>query len=163
MTSSFYIRLNFVCTELKWKLKLRQFVHTKNRKRDMFKNMKYSVHSDYCRTSHLKQTWCNQVMMPGEAVTFDLHEHEAFIRHCAVVGALFCEVDAAQTHTAEVLLAGQTCQSCLGVLRGSARWKVTKATWVISELVDNLHPNHQIFYVSHTKYQKLAVFKFTCP
>lgn len=55
-------------------------------------------------------------MMLGTAVTFDLHEHEALIWHCAVVGALLCEADAAQTHTAEVLLAGQTCQSCLGVL-----------------------------------------------
>lgn len=56
------------------------------------------------------------------ALTFDLHQHEVLIRHGAVVGHLLCDVDAAQTHAAEVFFAGQTCQSGLRVLGGLSHW-----------------------------------------
>lgn len=55
--------------------------------------------------------------------TFDLHQHEVLVGHGTVVGHLLRDVDAAQTHAAEVLFTGQTCQSSVGVLRGFIYWK----------------------------------------
>lgn len=45
-------------------------------------------------------------------LTFDLQKHELLVRHGAVVGRLLRLADAAQAHAAEVLLTGQTGQSC---------------------------------------------------
>lgn len=50
--------------------------------------------------------------------TFDLHEHERLVGHGTVVGHLLRDTDTAQADIAEALLAGQACQSRLGVAGG---------------------------------------------
>lgn len=62
--------------------------------------------------------------------TFDLHQHEVLVGHGTVVGHLLRDVDATQTHAAEVLFTGQTCQSSVGVLRGFINWKEKKNTFL---------------------------------
>ena len=62
--------------------------------------------------------------------TFDLHQHEVLVGHGTVVGHLLRDVDAAQTHAAEVLFTGQTCQSSVGVLRGFIYWKEKEWTFL---------------------------------
>lgn len=46
-------------------------------------------------------------------LTFDLHEHEFFVRSCAVIGHLLGDAHTAQTHAAVVFFTGQTSQSCI--------------------------------------------------
>lgn len=38
--------------------------------------------------------------------TFNLQQHQLLVGHCAVVGILFCQVDAPQADVAEVFFAG---------------------------------------------------------
>lgn len=47
------------------------------------------------------------------SLTFDLNEHEFFIGHGTVVGALLRGIHTSQTHTAEVFLTGQPSKSNL--------------------------------------------------
>lgn len=43
--------------------------------------------------------------------TFNLQQHELLVRHSTVVGVLLHQVDTSQVDAAEVLPAGQACQS----------------------------------------------------